>query len=140
MARSLGRSLSGALMWTITHSILAAGAVLALSFLDPARQASPHLAALHSAALDGWHLVAPGGAWHPTAFIEHKGHLVVEGFLLLAISYLLLQGTFRPGQLEQEALTPKVQGRAHRHSARCLLSCIEWQCEPHDGLLLLLPS
>ncbi|KAI3430742.1 hypothetical protein D9Q98_009154 [Chlorella vulgaris] len=120
MARSLGRGLSGALMWTITHSILAAGAVLALSFLDPARQASPHLAALHSAALDGWHLVAPGGAWHPTAFIEHKGHLVVEGFLLLAISYLLLQGTFRPGQLEQEALTPKEVDEL----------CEEWEPEP----------
>lgn len=126
MARSLVRGLRRALAWIITHALLAVVVVLALSFVEPARQESPHLAALHGAAVDGWALVAPGGRWHPTAFIEHKGHLVVEGFLLLVISYLLLQGTLVPGAQEETALTEKVRwggpdAAALRHAASAWL-------------------
>lgn len=120
MARSLVRGLRRALAWIITHALLAVVVVLALSFVEPARQESPHLAALHGAAVDGWALVAPGGRWHPTAFIEHKGHLVVEGFLLLVISYLLLQGTLVPGAQEETALTEKEVDEL----------CAEWEPEP----------
>ena len=37
---------------------------------------------------DCWNLLRPGGAWHPAEFIEHKGHLVLEGALLGGISFM----------------------------------------------------
>lgn len=104
MARGLA-AVGAALGWALTHALLLAAALLAASFVPAAREAAPRLAGVHSAALQAWALVAPGGPWHPTAFIEHKGHLVVEGVLLAAITALLLQGSFRPGEKEEEPLT-----------------------------------
>lgn len=105
----MARSLGAALGWTITHAALLAAAVLAASYVPAARQAAPQLDILHERAVEAWALVAPGGAWHPAAFIEHKGHLVVEACLLVAITALLLQGTFRPGVTSEEApLTERV--------------------------------
>lgn len=99
----------GALAWLFTHLLFLGACVLAASFVPAARTAAPQLAVLHARALEGWALVAPGGAWHPAAFIEHKGHLVVEASLLVVITFLLLQGTFRPGTNSEEApLTEKV--------------------------------
>lgn len=107
MARS--RGVGAVLGWTITHALLLAAAVLAASFVPAARQAAPQLGAVHAAAVDAWALLAPGGVWHPAAFIEHKGHLVVEASLLVVISFLLLQGTFRPSKDEEGPLTEQVR-------------------------------
>ena len=105
------RSLGGALSWVLTHAVLLSGAALAASFSPQARAAVPQLVALHDAAVQGWALVAPGGAWHPTAFIEHKGHLFVEGLLVVVITALLLQGSTRPRSGgEEDPLTEKVGG------------------------------
>jgi serine palmitoyltransferase len=106
----MARGVGGALAWALTRALLLAGAALALSFLPAAQHAVPQLAKLNAAAVGGWALVAPGGPWHPTAFIEHKGHVVVEGFLLVVITLLLLQGSFKPGAQEEERLTEKVRG------------------------------
>ena len=43
-----------------------------------------------------WEIFGPGGEFHPTAFIESKGHLVLEGLLILVILYLFLQKSFNP--------------------------------------------
>lgn len=107
----MSRNLGGGLAWAATHTALLVAAALGLSFVPQLQLAVPQLAALNEQALDAWALVAPGGAWHPAAFIEQKGHLVVEGCLLLVISYLLFQGTFRPsGTQEEEPLTEKASG------------------------------
>jgi hypothetical protein len=119
MARSLARGLQQAVGWMLTRAILATAAALALSFVEPVRHASPQLAALHGAAVEGWALVAPGGRWHPATFIENQGHLVVEGFLLLVITYLLLQGTFRPGSQEEVPLTDQVLIPLRCDACRC---------------------
>lgn len=89
MARS--RGVGAVLGWALTHALLLAAAVLAAAFVPAARHAAPQLGAVHAAAVEAWALLAPGGAWHPAAFIEHKGHLVVEASLLVVISFLLLQ-------------------------------------------------
>ena len=57
-----------------------------------------------------WEIFGPGGRFHPESFIESKGHLVVEGVLVLAILYLFLQKSFNPSfqkQLQTE-LTEQV--------------------------------
>ena len=58
-----------------------------------------------------WELVGPGGKLHPAYFLEHKGHLVIEGLLLVLILYLFLQHSFKPRPHSEEPLTDKV-GRA----------------------------
>lgn len=125
MARS--RGIGGVLGWAFTHTLLLAAAVLAASFVPAARQAAPQLGAVHTAAVEAWALLAPGGTWHPATFIEHKGHLVVEASLLVVISFLLLQGTFRPSKDEEEPLTERVR----RYAAGC------WCCR--ECRLLLWP-
>ncbi|PRW20998.1 long chain base biosynthesis 1-like [Chlorella sorokiniana] len=118
MARS--RGVGAVLGWAFTHALLLAAAVLAASYVPAARQAVPQLGAVHAAAVEAWALLAPGGAWHPAAFIEHKGHLVVEASLLVVISFLLLQGTFRPSKDEEEPLTEREIDEL----------CDEWEPEP----------
>lgn len=57
-----------------------------------------------------WEIFGPGGRFHPESFIESKGHLVVEGLLVLVILYLFLQKSFNPSfqkQLQTE-LTEQV--------------------------------
>lgn len=114
------RGVGSALGWLLSRAVLLACGMLALSFSPSARSALPQLAELHDAALQGWVLVAPGGTWHPTAFIEHKGHLLVEGLLLAVITALLLQGSTRPRQGEEEPLTEKEVDEL----------CEEWEPEP----------
>ena len=57
-----------------------------------------------------WEIFGPGGRFHPESFIESKGHLVIEGLLVLVILYLFLQKSFNPSfqkQLQTE-LTEQV--------------------------------
>lgn len=48
-----------------------------------------------------WEIFGPGGRFHPESFIESKGHLVVEGLLVLVILYLFLQKSFNPSFQKQ---------------------------------------
>ena len=57
-----------------------------------------------------WDFFGPGGRFHPESFIESKGHLVLEGLLVVVILYLFLQKSFNPSfqkQLQTE-LTKQV--------------------------------
>jgi serine palmitoyltransferase len=64
---------------------------------------------LFSGARRFWDVVGPGGKLHPAYFLEHKGHLVVEGLLILIIGYLFLQHSFKPHPKSEEPLTEKVR-------------------------------
>ena len=59
----------------------------------------PHAAV--SLATGFWDVFGPGGKFHPAAFIEHKGHLVLEGLLVVVILYLFLQKSFNPSFQKQ---------------------------------------
>ena len=48
-----------------------------------------------------WDIFGPGGKFHPTYFIESKGHLVLEALLVLVILYLFLQKSFNPSFQKQ---------------------------------------
>lgn len=65
-----------------------------------------------------WLVVGPGGKLHPAYFLEHKGHLVVEGLLLLVILYLFLQHSFKPKARAEDPLTDKVRSRSSSPSLR----------------------
>lgn len=64
---------------------------------------------LFSGARRFWDLVGPGGKLHPAYFLEHKGHLLVEGLLILIIGYLFLQHSFKPHPKSEEPLTEKAR-------------------------------
>lgn len=49
-----------------------------------------------------WDIFKPGGQFHPESFIENRGHLVLEGILIVVISYLFLQKSFNPKQQRQQ--------------------------------------
>lgn len=66
-----------------------------------------------AAARTFWDIFGPGGKLHPAYFLEHRGHLVVEGCLLLIIGWLFLQAAFKPKPRSEEPLTEKV-GRPAR--------------------------
>ena len=85
--------------------LLALAAALVGTSFVPALQ--PMLPQLHDAASELWALVEPGGRLHPSGFIEFKGHIVVEGFLLVVISYLLFQSSAKPKQ--KKRLTERVR-------------------------------
>ena len=74
---------------------------------------------------DCWNLLRPGGAWHPAEFIEHKGHLVLEGALLLIILYFMAQRSSKP------------KGQKSRHVRLTEQEidelCEEWEPEPLSG-------
>eukprot|EP00890_Picochlorum_soloecismus_P000370 jgi/Picsp_1/1333/NSC_04813-R1_serine palmitoyltransferase 1-like len=74
---------------------------------------------------DCWNLLRPGGAWHPAEFIEHKGHLVLEGALLLIILYFMAQRSSKPqGQKSRQVrLTEQEIDEL----------CEEWEPEPLSG-------
>lgn len=58
--------------------------------------------------LEFWAIIGPGGKLHPAAFLEHKGHIVIEGALVIVILYLFLQSTFKPSSRSHDELTEKV--------------------------------
>lgn len=81
--------------------------------------AHPTLGSLRAGAAEFWAIVGPGGKLHPGWFLEHKGHLVIEGLLAVIIAVMLLQSRFYPRATEDEdALTEAV---------RC------WHGQPPDG-------
>jgi serine palmitoyltransferase len=62
---------------------------------------------------EAWAIIGPGGRLHPGWFLEHKGHLVVEGLLIVIIAVMLLQSRFSPKATEdEEGLTDKVSSCA----------------------------
>ncbi len=61
------------------------------------------------AAREFWNIFGPGGRLHPAYFLEHRGHLVVEGLLLLVIVYLFLQHTFKPRSRSEAPLTEQAR-------------------------------
>ncbi|EFJ44316.1 hypothetical protein VOLCADRAFT_82885 [Volvox carteri f. nagariensis] len=67
-----------------------------------------------------WDIVGPGGKLHPAYFLEHKGHLVIEGVLILAIVYLALQHSFKVQRRAEGPLTEKEIEQL----------CREWTPEP----------
>lgn len=67
---------------------------------------------LVAAAREFWAIIGPGGKLHPAYFLEHKGHLVVEGVLLATILYMFLQTSFKPNPKAEEPLTDRVGGWA----------------------------
>ena len=104
---------------------------------------------LVGAAHQFWAIFGPGGKLHPAYFLEHKGHLFVEGLLLVIIGYLFVQQAFKPKPHSEEPLSEKVRQHAymrqtatahmHRHH-RALVAppgmqeinflCKEWKPEP----------
>lgn len=69
----------------------------------------PTLAMLKAGLLEFWEIIGPGGRLHPGWFLEHKGHLVIEGLLMVIIAVMLLQSRFYPKATEDEdGLTEKV--------------------------------
>lgn len=87
--------------------------VLALNVLGvPARQLLTP-AGITNAVKQFWHIVGPGGELHPAYFLEHKGHLVIEGLLAVTILYMLLQHSFKPKPHSEAPLTDKVRVSTH---------------------------
>lgn len=69
----------------------------------------PTLAKAKAGAIEFWEIIGPGGRLHPGWFLEHKGHIVIEGLLMVIIAVMLLQSRFYPRATEDEdALTDKV--------------------------------
>lgn len=52
---------------------------------------------------DVYETFKPGGRLHPTYFLEHKGHLVIEAVCLLVIAYLSLHPRAPHRSRKQEA-------------------------------------
>ncbi|GFR42080.1 hypothetical protein Agub_g2876, partial [Astrephomene gubernaculifera] len=67
-----------------------------------------------------WDIVGPGGKLHPAYFLEHKGHLVIEGILIALIVYLALQHSFKVHRRAEDPLTDKEIDQL----------CKEWKPEP----------
>lgn len=56
-----------------------------------------------------WDIFGPGGRLHPDWFIQHQGHLFIEGGLMAIILVLFFQTGYRPvKEAEEEPLTEKV--------------------------------
>lgn len=110
----------------LSVTTLACVTIAALSFSTDARDSVPQLQIIYQAGQDAWALLRPGGAWHPAGFIEHRGHLVLEGSLLVVILYLLVQSSSKPSRRKaRQALTEKEVQEL----------CDEWQPEPLAGPL-----
>lgn len=68
----------------------------------------PSLQQVQSVFREFWDLVGPGGKLHPATFLEHKGHLFIEGFLLILLGYMFLQQTYKPNKTQEAQLSDKV--------------------------------
>jgi hypothetical protein len=99
----------------------AAGLALALALVasqwqgvplpEPAERglaaASDAMRLVVDAAREFWAIFGPGGRTHPGWFLEHKGHLVIEGVLLAVITFLFVQRPSKPAG-DPEELTEQV--------------------------------
>lgn len=56
-----------------------------------------------------WDTVKPGGRLHPAWFLEHQGHLLMEGLLCVVIAVLLLQQAYKPSKRRDTALSEKAR-------------------------------
>ena len=74
---------------------------------------------------EGWDLVKPGGALHPAEFIQHKGHLVLEGIILVIIIYFMAQRSSKP--VGKRAWDRPLTEREIQEL------CDEWEPEPLHG-------
>jgi serine palmitoyltransferase len=111
----------GLLSRLATAALLAGVAAALLAQAPAARGAAPPLATLAAALDDAWAHLRPGGAWHPAAFIERRGHTLLEGGLLAAVAFLL----FRPARRPAGA-----KARAPLTERETAALCAEWEPEP----------
>jgi serine palmitoyltransferase len=107
-AARAARLLAGAVLLVALPSRLLASSGAARELLSTPLSQLFTWDGLSHAAAQFWAVVGPGGELHPTYFLEHKGHLVVEGVLLAVIAYLFLQTAFQPSKPSEEQLTDKV--------------------------------
>jgi len=78
----------------------------------------PTWAGFRAGLQEVWAIIGPGGKLHPGWFLEHKGHLVIEGLMIVIIAVMLLQSRFNPKATEDdEGLTEKVCQLLLSHSA-----------------------
>ena len=100
--------------------------VVSLVSPDGLRDTYTYLDLIHSTVVHVWSLIRPGGAWHPSKFIEIHGHLVIEGILCAIITYLVVfQSSFKPRKHAERPLT----------EAEMQELCEEWEPEPLEGTL-----
>eukprot|EP00775_Hariotina_reticulata_P007301 gene7301-7514_t len=68
---------------------------------------NPNLCGFRAVLVEFWEIIGPGGKLHPGWFLEHKGHLVIEGMLMVIIAVMLLQSRFYPNRAkeDEDALT-----------------------------------
>lgn len=77
------------------------------------------MACRQQAGEDVYETFKPGGRLHPTYFLEHKGHLVVEAVFLAVIAYLTLHPRAPHRSRKQETpLTEQVRWWLSRQHLR----------------------
>lgn len=65
---------------------------------------------VREACREFWDIFGPGGRLHPGWFIEHQGHLFIEGGLMAIILVLFFQPGYRPAkEQDEEPLTERVR-------------------------------
>lgn len=120
---SSGRSPTLSLLAAIATQLrdLDAGQVVAALQHAPAALRGARLRSLRGAWVEFWDIFGPGGRLHPDWFIEHQGHLFIEGGLMAIILVLFFQPGYRPAkEQDEEPLTEKEIDEL----------CREWKPEP----------
>jgi hypothetical protein len=84
---------------------------------------NPNLNGFKAVLIEFWEIIGPGGKLHPGWFLEHKGHLVIEGLLMVIIAVMLLQSRFYPNRAkeDEDALTEQVGGATCAGTQQLLL-------------------
>jgi serine palmitoyltransferase len=119
----------GALSQLIRTLFLISVLIITASFVPTLQDASPHLTAVRIGVQNGWALVRPGGYLHPSDLLAQRGHFIIEGFLLVVISLLLFQSSYKPK-------AKPVKGDAAPLTTKEIEElCQEWQPEPLWGEL-----
>jgi hypothetical protein len=99
-------------IWVLPAACLSLGlATGADAQMDLLRSGHLSVETLTGAAHELWAIIGPGGKLHPAYFLEHRGHLIIEGLLVTVILFLFLQNAFKPKRrAKAEApLTDKVR-------------------------------
>jgi hypothetical protein len=91
------------------------------------------LRSISGAWTEFWDIFGPGGRLHPGWFIEHQGHLFIEGGLMAIILVLFFQTGYRPSkEQEEEPLTEKVGQKIQGSgSAAARGRPLQRWCTPH---------
>lgn len=115
--RSISAGLMAAVISAVAISFLqtaeAGGTIGSFTYSHDSWQELLTAPGLVQLARDFWAWIGPGGKLHPQYFLEHKGHLVLEGLFLVLILYLLTQKRQKPGP-RNAPLTDKVGQWHHR--------------------------